>query len=154
MKRFLPLILLSLIVTSSGCDEIKKLNPFREKVDQALIEQQRQDSIRLAMEAEELRIRQAEENARLEELRILEEAERLKALNRYHLVVGSFKVPGNAQRYNELILSKGFDSQIILAKNGFHLVTMRSFDNFRTAANELRNVKKAGEYEVWLYVQK
>jgi cell division protein FtsN len=150
MKKYLPFFILGLIIATTGCDNI---NPFKKKVDHALLEQQRQDSIRLAQEAEELRIQQAEEQARLEENRRIEEAERLKALNKYHLVVGSFKVPGNATRYHEKILAKGFDSQIVMAKNGFHLVTMKSYDNFRTAANELRSVTRAGEYEVWLYVQ-
>lgn len=153
MKRYLVIIFAGLLLTSTGCDKIRNLNPFRKKVDHELIERQRQDSIRQAQEAEELRIQQEEEQARLEEARRIEEEARLKALNKYHLIVGSFKVPSNATRYHEKIRSKGYDSQIILAKNGFHLVTMHSYDNFRSAVNELRNMTRAGEYEVWLYVQ-
>lgn len=151
MKRYLPIIIISLILTTTGCEKIKSINPFRKKVDHALIEKQRQDSIRLAQEAEEI-LRQ-EELARLEEQRTIEEAARLKALNKYHLIVGSFKVPNNATRYHEKIRSKGHDSQIIMAKNGFHLVTINSYDNFRSAFNELRNMTRSGEQEVWLYIQ-
>ncbi len=149
MKKYIPLIILSLILVTTGCDNI---NPFKKKVDHALLEQQRQDSIRLAQEAEQSRQQQLAEQAILEEQRRIEEAERIKASFKYHLVVGSFKVPSNATRYHEKIRSKGFDSQIVMAKNGFQLVTMKSFDNYRTAVNELRNVTRAGEYEVWLYI--
>lgn len=153
MKRYIPVFLVCLILSATSCDRVKNFNPFRKKVDHTLIEQQRQDSIRQAQEQEARRMQEAEELARLESLRQMEEIEKQKPVRNYHLIVGSFRNPDYASRFHQKIQSQGNDSQILMAKNGFHLVTMSSYDNFREAVKELRSMTNAGQ-EVWLYIDK
>ena len=137
----------------SGCDFVKKVNPFARKADTMEIYQQRQDSIRRA----ELLSRQQEEARREQERadsirRAQEEAARLKALERYHLIVGAFKNPAYANDFHQKMLAEGHDSRIIMSKNNFHLVTIKSLSDYRTAVRDWRAIRGEGEHLVWLYI--
>ncbi|MFO7923578.1 MAG: hypothetical protein R6U58_07785 [Bacteroidales bacterium] len=138
----------------SGCDFVKKVNPFAKKVDTMELYQQRQDSIRRA----EL-LRRQQEEARREQARADSiskareaEAERLRAL-RYHLIVGAFKTPAYADEFHKKMLAQGHDSRIIMSENNFHLVTIKSLDNYRVAVNEWKDIRNQGEHLVWLYIK-
>ncbi len=153
MRKF-TIILLAVTLTLGGCDFVKKVNPFASKVDTMELYLHRQDSIRRA----EL-LRRQQEDARLEQARadsiqkIREaETERLRA-QKYHLIVGAFKTPAYADDFHKKMLAEGYDSRIIMAENNFHLVTIKSLDNYRTAVNEWREIRSGGEHLVWLYIR-
>jgi cell division protein FtsN len=153
MRKFI-IILLTVTLILGGCDFVKKVNPFASKVDTMELYLQRQDSIRRA----ELLMRQQEEarreQARADSIqRVREaEAERLRA-QKYHLIVGAFKTPAYADDFHKKMIAEGHDSRIILAENNFHLVTIKSLDNYRTAVNEWRDLRNQGEHLVWLYIR-
>ncbi len=146
----LTLFFFTVAVSISGCDFVEKVNPFTTKVDTMELYLQRQDSIRSA----EL-IRKQQEEARADSIRRAQETEveQVKTLNRYHLIVGAFKTPSYAMSFQEKILAQGHDSRIILSDNNFHLVTIRSFDNYNSAVNEWRSIRSQGEHLVWLYIK-
>ena len=148
----LIIILLGTILLTGGCDFIDSINPFTETVDTLDIYRQRQDSIR---QAEFLLKQEAErrELARADSLRrVQEEIERQAALERYHLIVGAFRSPSYARDYHEIIVNRGHDSRMLVSDNNFHLVTIKSLNDHRSAINELRVVRDRGEHEVWLYI--
>ncbi len=151
----LIIIVLTLMLVIGGCDFVKRVNPFAKKVDTMEIYQQRQDSIR---RAELLRRQQEEarrEQARADSLMKVREAEEelMKAAGRYHLIVGAFKTPAYAEDFHKKMLAQGHDSRIIMSANNFHLVTIKSLDNYRTAVREWRDIRGQGEHLVWLYIK-
>ncbi len=150
----LLIIVFAFSLLTGGCDFVKKVNPFTTRVDTMDQYRQRQDSIR---RAEMLRSQQ--EEARLEQARAdsirkaRSEAERLRTMERYHLIVGAFKTPAYAEDFRQKILAQGNDSRIIMSDNNFHLVTIKSLGNYREAVNEWKVIRDQGEHLVWLYIK-
>ena len=148
------IIILAITFALAGCDFVKKINPFAKEADTMEIYLQRQDSIRHA----ELLRQQKEEETRLQQelaekmRKEQEEAERLKALERYHLIVGAFKTPAYAEAFHRKMLSEGHDSRIIMSANNFNLVTIRSYSDYRAAVADWKTIRAQGEHLVWLYI--
>jgi cell division protein FtsN len=153
MQRFTVILLVVFLLT--GCDFVRKINPFSKKADQLELYQKQQDSIRLA---EEYRLQQEETRlaqARADSIRQAElDAIMAAKVKPYHLVVGAFKTPAYAKSFHEKILSEGHQSEIIIAENDFHLVTIRSTDDYRAAVNEWNAIRRGEYFDVWLYVQR
>ncbi len=152
-KLIITILTLTLVI--SGCDFVKRVNPFAKKVDTMEIYQQRQDSIR---RAELLRRQQEEarrEQARADSISKAREAEEelMKSVGRYHLIVGAFKTPAYAEDFHREMLARGNDSRIIMSANNFHLVTIKSLENYNTAVREWREIRSQGEHLVWLYIK-
>lgn len=151
----LIIIVLAITLLISGCDFIKKVNPFAKQEDTMEEYQQRQDSIRRAELLKKQREEAILQQAIADSMRRAQEAEAesMKPANRYHLIVGAFKTPSYARGFNEKISAQGHDSKIIQSDNNFNLVTIKSFDNYRTAVNEWREIRNEGEHLVWLYTK-
>jgi cell division protein FtsN len=151
-------IVLVIALLAGGCDFIDKINPFAQSVDTLEIYRQRQDSIRraalLERQLEEAR-REKAAAERADSLRnATETSERLRMANRYHLIVGSFKTSSYASLFNERIRNQGHDSRILMSDNQFHLVTIKSLDDYRSAVNELRALWNTGEHgDAWLFIE-
>ncbi len=152
MQKF-TIILISAVFFTSGCDFIERVNPFAESPDTMELHQQRLDSIRRARQ-----LREQQEQARLEQARdeTLQEAPdqedvEVETSERYHLIVGAFKTQSYAEDYHQKMLDNGHDSRIIMSDNNFHLVTIESFDNYRTAVNKWREARESGEHSTWIY---
>ncbi len=148
-------VILGIALLAAGCDFVKKVNPFASKVDTMEIYMQQQDSIRraelLRMQQEEARRAQAEaEAAQLEEEKAKEEA--AKPSGRYHLIVGAFKTPLYAKEFHAKMKAEGHDSQIIEGYYDFHLVTIKTHDEYRPAVNDWIKIRNQGEHLVWLYI--
>ncbi len=153
----LIIILFAVTLLISGCDFVQKINPFASRVDTMEIYQQRQDSIRraelLRREQEEARREQERADGIRREAEARAEAERLRAMQRYHLIVGAFRNPVYAEDFHQKILAQGHDSRIIMSENNLHLVTIKSLDNYREAVNQWRSIRNEGEHLVWLYIK-
>jgi cell division protein FtsN len=142
---------------AAGCDFVSKINPFAEKVDTLEIYRQRQDSIRRAVllerQQEEFRRERAAAERADSVRKVTEVAELQRTAHRYHLVVASFKTPSYASVLSEQIRSQGYDSRIMISKNQFHRVTLKSFDNFQTAIREMNALRSSGEYgDAWVHI--
>ncbi len=153
----LIIILFASTLLISGCDFVQKINPFASRVDTMEIYQQRQDSIRraelLRRELEEARREQERADSIRREAEARAEAERLRAMQRYHLIVGAFRNPVYAEDFHQKMLAQGHDSRIIMSENNFNLVTIKSLDNYREAVNQWRSIRSEGEHLVWLYIK-
>jgi cell division protein FtsN len=150
------IIIILAVLLSGGCDFIERINPFAEKADTLEIYRQQQDSIRreamLRKQQEETR----REQARVDSLKRVGESAAIipEEASRYHLVAGAFKTPSYANGFHEYIRNQGYDSRIIMSENNFHLVTLRSVNDYRAAVNELRSLRAQGHHEgIWLYVR-
>jgi hypothetical protein len=63
----------------------------------------------------------------------------------YHVIVGSFKVPGNAEKFSEKLLST-YDKIFIIWYNGFECVSVYKHSDLEQS----RNFKSLYEGEAWI----
>jgi hypothetical protein len=71
---------------------------------------------------------------------------------KYHIITGSFLNPVNAENYNKEMNKMGYHSSIIVASNGFNLVSAYNGDNYNEVINSLTNIRTAVNQESWLYL--
>jgi hypothetical protein len=144
--RIFSLFLIAATMMTS-CDFFRKIagKPTSKDIERMRIEaqakKQRQlDSINKA-KADSLARIAAEEAAK-------------KALNdRFYVILGSFKVPGNAERMYAFLEKNNYTPRNIRFKNGFDLVSAASTNNLQEA---LRIMEDLLSYEycpddVWVY---
>ncbi|MBR7067681.1 MAG: SPOR domain-containing protein [Bacteroidales bacterium] len=157
MKK-LVLMFVALAVVAGGCKYFdkgknKKKAKQEKVVDPAAAEKAREDSIRIAQEQEAERIRVARQEAIQDSIRQVKERE---AQFRFHVIIGSFKVPSNAESWEREVRQMGFkDTKIIDGPNGFTLVSVGSFDTYSKAFNEIDRINYNAEeeepWELWVY---
>ncbi len=146
MKIFkIMAVLLSIAFTLSGCDFFRSIagKPTSKelaqlKIDAANAEKQKQDSIARAAQ-----IALNEQNAALKN----------SLDKKYYVVVGSFKVPKNADNFKERLDSKGYNTQIIQFKNGYKVLAAFGSDNYAEAYREMEKIMEFQfcPYDVWIY---
>jgi hypothetical protein len=73
-----------------------------------------------------------------------QEVARLKAM-KYAVILGSFKVPSNADNYLNVVKGMGYDAQIITAPRGWNLVCAVAFEKRREAFRKARELQDAGQ---------
>lgn len=150
MKTRKILILIALFAfagTVTSCKYFKK----KPKVDTAAIEKAKEDSVKRAQELEAEQARLAMEQARQDSLARVQEQE---AQFRFHVIIGSFKVPSNATSWEQEVRSMGYnDTRILHANNGFDLVSIAAFDTYSKAFNEIERINSDKEepIELWIY---
>jgi hypothetical protein len=146
MKKILILIALFAFVGTS-CKYFSK----KPKVDPVAVQKAKQDSIQRAKDLEAEQIRLAQEQARQDSLAKVQEYE---AKFRFHVIIGSFKVPSNATSWEQEVHGMGYNNTKILhAKNGFDLVSISAYDTYSKAFNEIEriNADKEEPIELWIY---
>jgi cell division protein FtsN len=71
----------------------------------------------------------------------------------YHVITGSFRNPLNAEGYVKEMKLKGYKSQIVMAPNGFNLVSAFASNDYNDALNALNNLRTSVIQDAWLYVK-
>jgi len=147
MKRIILFMVLAAFLGTS-CKYFKK----DKKVDPVALQKAKEDSIAKAKAFEEEQKRIAEEQARQEEIRKQQEFE---STYRFHVIIGSFKVPSNATVWEDEVHKMGFNKTKILdSPNGFKLVSIGQYDTYSKAFNEIEriNYERLDEpMEMWVY---
>lgn len=152
MKAFkLIVTLMAAAVLFTGCDFFRSIvgkptSKDIERMKQETLEQARrqreQDSIN--------RVRALElEQAKAEAAKNLLD----ESAGRYHVILGCFKVEGNAEKMNALLEKNGYSPKVIRFNNGFEVVSVAAFDNYREALKAMESIM---EYpfcpeDVWIY---
>ena len=150
------ILILVLAITVSSCKFIKEKGWFGKDADTLVAYQARMDSIRVADSVkkvleEEKRI----EEARLDSIRAIEEAERERlARFKYHIIVGSFKTPEYADLYSEYYRKMGYQTEILFNDYDFNVVSARAFDNLNEALVQLEHFRDTVELEAWIYINR
>ena len=152
MRKALIFTLL-LAFTLSGC---RFFDSFKgDKGEDTLVTwQAKQDSIK---KAEMLRVKKIEEARRAKEIAIQDSLTRVRemeARNRYHVIIGSFKVPNNANEFQKQMAKMGFQNpKIVESPNGFKMVSVGAFETYSKAANEILRINRGKEepVEMWVY---
>jgi cell division protein FtsN len=81
--------------------------------------------------------------------------EKLPDPHRYFVIIGSFRNPDNAKKYQGQILKKGFSSEILKNEAGLYRVSVISTDEIEPAREDIRRIwRMFPEYnDTWLLVQ-
>ena len=152
--RFIYLFFTLFLLTFTSCDMVKSFfgMPTSEDVEnlkkrEAAVEAREryvQDSI--ARVRAEIEAQQAAELAAREEART----------TRYHVITGSFKVAGNAEKMVKHLSAEGYRPEILKFDNGFEAVSAFSSESYREACREMDRIKEAAysPYDIWIHVEK
>ena len=143
MKKLLILILiLAFVMPSCKYFRGKKGND----VDTTAAWQAKQDSIK-NVEAVAAAKLQAQQDSLL---RVQEQM----AMYKFHVIIGSFKVPTNADNWQMEVAKMGFnDAKIVESPNGFKMVSVAAFDTYSKAFREINKINEGKEepIELWVY---
>lgn len=146
------LLLVVLLVISPSCKKGGGLFG-RKKADTTGVWLTRQDSLRVVdsiRKAQEALV--ALENERQDSIRLAEEA---KLAFKFHIIVGSFYTPEYAKNLADEYKNKGYKVQILQMKGSrFQLVSAEAFDKFRPALNKLQDYQQNIMPDAWLYIDK
>ncbi len=74
--------------------------------------------------------------------------------NRYYIITGCFMIPDYAESYAKKMQNRGYKAEIILRDDGYHMVSVRSFNNLRTSKSELPAVRAEITNKAWIYEKK
>ena len=76
--------------------------------------------------------------------------------HRYFVIIGSFRKPDNANKYQRQILQKGFSSEILKNEVGLYRVSVLATNDTKEAIKEIRRIWRVfPEYsDTWLLIQK
>ena len=147
-------IILALFSMFTSCKYIESKGWFRKEADTLVAYQARMDSIRVADSIQAiLEVERGIEQARLDSVRVIEEAERERlARFKYHIIVGSFKTPEYAEKYSVYYLDMGYKTEVLMNQYDFNLVSARAFDDLNEALRQLENFRDTVELEAWLFI--
>jgi hypothetical protein len=148
--RSIIVVLSLLVVLSSGCEMIGK----KKRAEQAAIElKAKNDSIAKAKKkAAALKLKK-QKDAQAKKEAIKKAEEERKKLYKFHIIVGSFKTPVYATAYNNLMGSKGYQTELITNNYNFKMVSIGAFKSWREAVTELNKAREAIEPSSWIYIK-
>jgi len=125
-----------LLISFTGCRFIREKGWFGGKKKAALEEEMmRQDSLE---RADSIRMVEVMRQRRLDDSLAQVQMREQELMKKYNVILGSFKVPENAANYLQFVRNQGFDAEIIMAPNHWHLVAAERFDNRRDAFRRVR----------------
>ena len=147
MKK-ITLILLVFSIIFSSCNYLRKkgiLGHSKEYVER-LENTIHDDSIEYVAQMEKLK---AESQAKIDSIQKVCGG----CSGNYNVITGSFRNPLNAENFEKEMTKMGYKSQIIIAANGFNLVSAFSGDNYKEALNALVNIRTNVNQESWIYTK-
>jgi nucleoid DNA-binding protein len=111
-----------------------------------------EDSANIETEAilENYTIVNSETNARLEP-----KLDQLSDAKKVYIIAGSFKVKSYANRLRNKLNKKGFRAEVLPVNNGLYRVSIGSFDDVKSAAEDFNRIRSIDQnIDVWLLINK
>jgi len=71
----------------------------------------------------------------------------------YNVITGSFRNPVYADNFAKEMAKLGYKSQVIIAPNGFNLVSAFACNNYKEVLNALYSLRSSVNQESWLYIK-
>jgi hypothetical protein len=146
MKVLLYLILITSLLTASGCKYFEKHRLFSRDIDTLLDADVTQKT------------------AVIDTTPVIEEftpppvttptPKHGYGSDKYYMIVGSFQNVNLANKYAENIQKKGYETQIIESANGFYRVSAKSYSNYSSGVNDIENFRSNVVSTAWLHVHK
>mgnify|MGYP006295187905 FL=1 len=78
------------------------------------------------------------------------QAKDVSGSKKYYIVAGSFKKRQNALNFQQNLLNKGYNAEIIGERDGMHAVSYASFKSKSKAEQELKKMRSEKGVQAWL----
>jgi len=148
------LLILAVAFMVSGCDFFRSMvgRPTSAELDalrlEAAAKAERQRQVEDSLKAVEMAAVQTEKPAPVETLEPVTDSDQ-----RYQVVLGSFKVPENAERFIDFLKENGYTPKCLKFRNGYKVISAYRSDDFYQA---VKVMKETLEYDfcpedVWIY---
>lgn len=144
MKKLLP-ILLMLVFAAAGCKYFSKGTADLAKTNARL-----DSTLKAEKSAHEKELDQLKQESQMKIDSLKLSCEKLN--NRYHIIVGAFKVPGNADSYLKAMNGKGYHAQIV-SLGSYQMVSVNACSSLREALGQLGNFRNEVNKDAWIYVR-
>lgn len=97
----------------------------------------------------EIEIKEVEE-------RLIPVDEKLPDPHKYFVIIGSFRNPDNAKKYQGQILNEGFSSVILRNEEGLYRVSVLATNEINIARDDIRRIRSIYPkyFDTWLLIQK
>ena len=151
MKKAIVILLVSILIVP-GCKFFKEKFSKKEKKDEYAVNLEKKVEEGEKKHQAELEKLKKQSEAEIERLKLQLDEAKTKS-QRYKVVVGGFKVPGNAERFAGRLRNQGFEPEIVRSHNGFDLVSIYSYGSLREALGKMRDVRHNLDDEAWVYIQ-
>lgn len=152
----ISMLLTAVVFLLSGCDFFRSLvgKPTSEELEvlrlEAAAKAERQRHVEDSLKA----VAMAEEQALEQDSASAPALEPVKDNDpRYHVIIGSFKEPGNAERFIALLKSKGYTPKSLKFRNGFDAISIFSSDNYYKARQIMEDTVEFDfcPEDIWIY---
>ncbi len=79
-----------------------------------------------------------------------------ESMNRYHVIIGSFRFIDNARKHQVMVSNDGFASELLRNESGLYRVSVLSTANVTEARDEIRRIRSSlPKYsDTWLLIMK
>ena len=76
--------------------------------------------------------------------------------SRYFVIIGSFRNPDNAKKYQSQIRNDGFTPEVLKNEAGLYRVSVMATDEIEVARDKIRQIREkfAKYFDTWLLIQK
>jgi cell division protein FtsN len=76
--------------------------------------------------------------------------------HRYFVIIGSFRNPDNAKKYQTQVLKDGFSSEILKNEEGLYRLSVLATDDVSIARDDIRRIRNVFPkyFDTWLLIQK
>jgi len=152
MKKILLYIVISVLIV--GCKYFEEKRLFSKKVD-TLINYAEESSEPEEIDSSEILTGTyeiiSEKDISADSLTSIYNSKYSHSDYKYHLVVGCFLIPEYAERYADKLRAMGYNPEIVLRDDGYHMVSARYFNELSASINELQTVKAELSSQAWIY---
>jgi cell division protein FtsN len=156
MRHLSIVFLIVILGVAPSCNFIKNKGLFGKKAKTLAALLAQQDSIRVADSIRKVQDQiLAIENAKLDSIRLAEEAKQLAAkTSKYNIIVGSFITPEYANGHAEAYRMQGYDTKVIkMEGTDFELVSAESHQSLKKAISRLQQFQDTVEIDAWIFIR-
>jgi hypothetical protein len=156
MKKVLAISIL-IVILCSGCKYFEKKRLFSKGADTMLNYAAEIDETPAADTMEfytGINDAQSQSDRISDSLRNLYQPVDTRSSDMAYMVVGCFMVPQNADKYSEKIRNMGYQSEIIVRADGFHVVTANSYPSVKEGVRDLQKYRYEISEHAWVWVKK
>jgi len=156
MKKVLAITIL-IVILCSGCKYFEKKRLFSKGADTMLNyaaeidETTTEDTMEFYTGINDV---QSQSDRISDSLRNLYQPVDTRSSDMAYMVVGCFLVPQNADNYSEKIRNMGYQSEIIVRADGFHVVTANSYASVKEGVRDLQKYRDEISENAWVWVKK
>ncbi len=150
MQIIKVLFIFWIIFTMGSCQFIEKQRLVSNDIDTLLGEEN--EYVKADDYEEDIARIRSEVDIKIDSIKKMMDENQTFQNNRFHMIAGSFRVPGNAQNYMQKMKSNGYQASVLSNPNGLQMVSVKSYNNLRTAVTEIEKFRQELGVPAWIYI--